>query len=594
MLCGMKETPDMLFRSRYVSYFAQHGEIYAYHDRFGYLLGMSPDLAELLEFFAGDLRTRDEVDAEWGEHFEREQLDEFLMVFKLYSCLIESELAEERQLWSMVPVRSRWVVYHQPSDRELTFWHTSRDGVTAPDPVPAWAARAWALMDGETLLETIWEQIADDASLADEARPRSVVLETLGSWVHHSRQYLKFAKAPLSRFGPEHQWPSYLRSTMPFAPWRPGKDPLPDSPMARVATPIAPPHGYYTDGIEDAERQFREVETTLSHLFRNPHPLLGGLSYADRITDDLVRRGMLHAETRDILEVGAGLGHFAAGVLARLRDHHPAIFDGLSYTIFDLSPALRAAQQERLTAAGLADRVTWQAGNAETLDRPDASADLILCNEVIGDFTTVKLTRELVGLADEIEPEKAYARLDEATMQRLGDAGELLRTYVLPLRDAPEEFFLNVGAMRFLERVHAVLRPGGAAFVTEYGEPARYPVPSTQLDHLEFSIHFGPLEHVARQLGLQVQLEYVQDLIALDRDAKTLETTRTYFASLAGMLDHFGAHLDKSATSREMFLELIDGKVPLDHIGDVRFRVVDERCMGLAPHEFKALLLRKA
>ena len=31
----------------------------------------------------------------------------------------------------------------------------------------------------------------------------------------------------------------------------------------------------------------------------------------------------------------------------------------------------------------------------------------------------------------------------------------------------------------------------------------------------------------------------------------------------------------------------------LDAVGDVRFQPANERCIGLAPHEFKALFLRK-
>ena len=588
-----KEPAEMLLRSKHLCYFQQHGEIFAFHNLFGYLLSMSADLVDLLEFHHSDLRTREEVDAEFGEHFDKEQLDEFMTVFRLFSCLIDSELGEERSLWSMVPVRVRWVVFHQPSERQLTFWRTDRAGASSADPVAPWAARLWSMTNGERKLRDLYDDVKDDPSLAEFSNPEQHVLDTLAEWVHHERQYLKFAKAPLSKYGKEHQWPSYLRSTMPFAPWRPGVDPVPTNALEPVGVPLAPPHGYYESGVADPEKQFHEVETTLSHLLREPHVLLGGKSYSDRVVEALVKRGHLGAETHDVLEIGAGVGHFAAGFLARVREDHPEVFAGLRYTILDLSPALRGAQKALLEARGLADKVRWREANAETADLGEDAVDLLLCNEVIGDFTTVKLTREIVGLTEELDPAKAFETWTEETIKKLGDTGDVLREYAIPLRDAPDSFYFNVGAIQFLPRLLRALRPGGSAFVTEYGDALKYPVAGTHLDHLEFSIHFGHLVHVARRLGLDVDFQYVQDVIGLDRNAMTLTTARTYFTSLRAMLASFGVLLDKIAYTREMFEALVEDAVPIGEIGDVRFQIVDERCMGLAPHEFKALFLKK-
>ena len=598
------EHPDMLMRSKHLSYFAQHGQVYAYHDLFGYLMAMSRDLADLLQFHHVTLRTREEVDSRFEGQFDSEQLDEFLSVFRLFGCLIESELAEWRSLWSMFPVRARWVVFHQPSEDQLTFWRTSRQGGSGQgdsgqgdsgaDPVEPWAARMWALFDGETKLEEIYEQVKDDVSLSGHDNPREHVLKVVTSWVHHDRQYLKFSKGGVSRYGPEHQWPSYLRSTMPFPPYRPGVDPDPVDPLEAVAVPINPPHAYYENDVVDAEAQFQDVETTLSHLFRDPHPLLNGASYSQRIADALIERGQVSGNTVDVMEVGAGQGHFAAGFLTRLKERDPATFDQLNYTIVDLAPALRERQKETLAAVGLADRVTWVAANAETHDFGAETIDLLLCNEVVGDFTTVKLTREIVGLTQELEPEKAFAAWSERTRERLGEAGRLIRDYAMPLRDAPDEFFFILGGALFVEKVGRALRRGGAAFITEYGESVKYPTASTHLDHVEFSTHFGHLKHLAERVGMTAQLEYVQDLIRLDREAHTLATTRTYFASLRALLAANGAHLDKQAYSKEMFEALLAsaGLTP-EHVGDVRYPIIDERCMGLCPHEFKALMLRK-
>ena len=588
----MRAADEALVASPHLSWFQQHGQVHAYHDLFGYLLAMSPDVAELIEHHRGAPRTRADVEEAFAGRFEPGQLDEFLPVLELFSCLVPPGAREEDQLWVMVPVPARWVVAHQPAPDRLTFWRTGRDGHSTSEEAPPWAARLWGSIDGAATLQELVAELAAEAG--EGAAPRAAVEAMVASWVHHERQYLRFSKVPVARFGPEHQWPSYLRSSMPFAPWDP-RGPLPPDPFEEEGVPIAPPHGYYAGEVSDPAAQFEDLETTLSHLLRGPTPLLGGSTYAERVTEALLGHGMLGAGTRRILEVGAGTGDLAAGVLGTLRRRAPEIFAGLAYTIVDLSPALREAQAERLARDGLAERVHWVHGNAETLPLPADSVDLVLCNEVIGDFTTVRLTRALLGtdVGEDAPPDAPWTRWDDARLERLGEVGDLIRRWELPLDDAPPDMFLNIGALRFLGHLHRILRPGGAAFVTEYGDAVRYPVAGTHLDHLEFSVHFGHMLHVADRVGFDATLEYVQDLIGLDREARTLASTRTWFASLRALFASVGLTLDKRAWTREMLEELVGDRLRLDDISGLRYHPVDERCMGLSPHEFKALLLRK-
>ncbi len=591
--------PAPLMRSRHVTYFVQHGTIYAYHNLFGYIIAMSPDLAAFLEFHnrtavGGASRTREEADARFGKAGQGEwdvaQLEEFTTVFRLFSCLVESDEAEATSVFAMVPVRSRWLVFYAPSPSEVTLWRTDREGRTLIDPLVPWASRLFLRLDGAATLSELTDELLADPDIASSLTalgdPREQVRREVQRWTHSSQQYCKLSKVPLAKFGKEHQWPSYLKSTMPYRPWDPAKDPGPVDALEPIGVPLNPPHEYYETEVRDAAEQFASVETTLSHLFRVPHPLLGNASYGERLADAFWMRGLFGPHVRRIVEVGGGLGHLAATLLTDLRTRAPELYEHVSYTIVDLSPALREAQKQTLAEAGVLERVAWRPGNAETMDFEPGSIDLLVSNEVVGDFTTVKLTRGLCGLdSDFDEP--------EFLPPPANDTIAFLRDHQVNLRDAPDPFFVNIGAMRFVATLATALAPGGGAYVSEYGEVARYPVASTQLDHLEFSIHFGQLAQVARHLGLETKVEYLHDLVGLDRSGRTLATTRTYFQNLRSMLASFDITLDKAAYTDAMFADLLGDQLDPETIGELRFDSVDERCMGLSPHEFKGLIVRR-
>ncbi|MEC8022453.1 MAG: SAM-dependent methyltransferase [Myxococcota bacterium] len=578
----------MLVRSQHLTYFEQHGELFAFHNLFGYIIGMSHDLVELIEFHREQPQTRTEVDERFGDHFETEQLDEFLTILQSYNVLVESQLEEERSVWRMVPVRARWVVYHQPNETNLTFWR-SIGKTSEADPYPAWASIFWSEIDNERTVGQIIAELRDDPTLDAEPLDDTTVLETLGQWVHHERQYLKLAIAPLQTFGAPHKWPSYIRSTMPYRTWEPTSA-APHRALDPLATPLNPPHAYYASNVSDAAEQFDMVETTLSHLFRHETPLLGGLSFSHALMLELDARGLIHEQVRHIVEVGAGCGDFAAGVLHYLRDKYPEIYANVDYEIIDLSPTLRQAQKQRLQEVGVLDHVRWTAVNAELWTPAPESIDLLLSNEVVGDFSTVRLTRKLLLMESAPELSGVIEHWPDTLRARLGEAGKLIERYTIPLHDAPDSFYFQVGALKFIAKICDALRPGAGFYLSESGDSVKYPVASTHLDHLEFSTHFGHAKHVATMHGVEATVEYVQDLIGLDREAKVLETGRTYFQNLRALMAHFGVTLEKRAYTEAMLTDLLGRELSISAIGDLRFRWIDERCMGLAPHEFKALL----
>jgi len=108
----------------------------------------------------------------------------------------------------------------------------------------------------------------------------------------------------------------------------------------------------------------------------------------------------------------------------------------------------------------------------------------------------------------------------------------------------------NLGAFEMVREVARVLRPGGRAYVSEFGGPEEHPTETAQLDHPEVSIHFGQVAEAAVAQGLVATLCPLADLLGVDREARWLsrpsyEAIRAWFASrgepLAARAYHPGA-----------------------------------------------------
>jgi hypothetical protein len=234
--------------------------------------------------------------------------------------------------------------------------------------------------------------------------------------------------------------------------------------------------------------------------------------------------------------------------------------------------------------------VTVHPGDVLNDPFPDSGYDLVLANEMIGDLFAVKLDHKRFGLGGEGEIDDATF---EAGLAESGVAGELVRKYSIPIGDAPDPFYLNIGVWQLVERLAGIMKPGATAWITEFGDMAKWPVLSTHLDHPELSIHFGHMLLVARANGFESDFEFVMDLIDMRRDLEGLQTTRSYFRALKALLAERGIELEKIGYTREMFAALLGDKVLPGDIGEVAFDRIEDRLMGLVPHEFRAILLRK-
>jgi len=411
--------------------------------------------------------------------------------------------------------------------------------------------RMWDAFDGEKRL--------NELKLSFDPQKLAALVRRL---THSDVQALKLSMMPWSAYAKRPGMaPPYLASTMPYPTWQPG-------------TPVPPAvelTDYYRHDVADADAQFDHLETTLSHLLRIPHPALRGRTYGEALVDALLARDAIPSGTVRVLEIGAGLGYVARDVIARLRGAGRQV----QYSIVELSPALAGAQQKLLGGDA-----TWHLGDVLELALPEA--DLVICNEMVGDLPARQLSRADIGLGLDMTGEADVGRV-RAYSPEAAELG-------VNLDDAPEPFYLQHGALALVAKIARALAPGGTSVITEFGDTNAWPKLSTHLDHPELSTHFGHLLKVAQGSGLVGSIEFVIDLLDFDRDERGLVTTRSQFRVLCALCSDAGVELAKIGYTSALLDHAVAGKLDLTTVGDLRFDRIEDRLMGLVPHEFKALI----
>ncbi|HLL20615.1 MAG TPA: class I SAM-dependent methyltransferase [Kofleriaceae bacterium] len=534
------------------------GAVYLFHDLYGYLMEMSPDIATMIESFDDGVDTDETVEYYRGKFGDADPR-QFVETLVAHAVLVDPNEDELEGVWAFVPIHGKWNIWHRKDER-LTLWTAWGDQPVQQLNLDAEETKIWDAFDGNKRLIELRHHHDNDKII--------VLVRRL---VHSNVQALKMSMMPWSLYAKRPAMaPAYLSSTMPYARWQPG-----------TAVPPAPDlTAYHQTSIGDANAQFDHQETTLSHLLRVPHPVLHGKTYGQALADVLVDKGYASGAPR-VLEIGAGLGYVARDLIERLRER------GLlpTYTIVELSPALAAAQKERVLPQG----ATWLEGDILAVDLPDASFDLIISNEMVGDLPAIELSREAVGLAPD-----GTGTVDRDKLRALGGGAALAADLGVGLDDAPEPFYLMTGGFELIGRIARWLAPGGSAIVTEFGDVAKWPRLSTHLDHPELSTHFGQLLQAARGAGLAGNIEFVIDLLDFDRDEKGLVTTRSHFRALRALAEHNGIELPKIGFTPKLLADTLHDKLDLDSVGELRWDRVEDRLMGLVPHEFKALVLKRA
>lgn len=262
---------------------------------------------------------------------------------------------------------------------------------------------------------------------------------------------------------------------------------------------------------EEDDRHFDLVETTVSHLFREPSEALTGLPYGRLLMQQLRRLGWFNPKPKVLLEIGGGLGYLAENLG---KDLLPFEKQGITYLSLDITQPFLKLQVTRAKAGGW--NVSGTRANAEWLPLADHSIDLVIDNENMADMTPVQLGRKELtcGVGETAQHQEAL---------------DWIRRLRLPIEsDPPDSVIFNLGPIRFVAELWRVLKPGGRAFLTEFGIEDGWPAPVKLPGHTEYEVQYSHLRQAVRWLGFQERYLSLPQFLELKPDTKVLCTGATY------------------------------------------------------------------
>jgi ubiquinone/menaquinone biosynthesis C-methylase UbiE len=325
-----------------------------------------------------------------------------------------------------------------------------------------------------------------------------------------------------------------------------------------------------TEPHED-DGHFDAIETTVSHLFREPNEALGDLTYGRVLMRQFRRLGWFNPKPRVILEVGGGLGYLARELGKELL---PFEKQATKYLSLDITQPFLRLQVSRAKDGGWNCAGTHADG--ETLPLTDNSVDLVIDNENMADMTPVKLTKK----------ELAEGRSDSEQHQEALDCIRRLRLSIG--QNLPEEVIFNLGPIRFIAELWRVLKPGGHAFLSEFGIDEGWPSAVKLPGHTEYEVQYGQLRQAVRWLGFQERYLSLPQFLGLKPDTKVLCTGAVY------TIQRFCQALNKPFTIRvyteKELQQALGDMLPKLH-GCHYHDIVDPAWFSLL--DFKVLLLEK-
>jgi SAM-dependent methyltransferase len=403
--------------------------------------------------------------------------------------------------WTLVRTSMKQTVYSPKLD-ELP--------VVVAEELPPFAAEVFLLADGTRTLRQIFSELK-------EGRAALYFLTT------QERQLIKLTPRPKDLDDPFSSVNIVPRNL--YHSQR--KDqPRPDSANETIID-------FHLHGIEEAGWEFDFIEPTVNHSFRFPHEALGGFDYGSRFCLSTLKPEVVpaldHADQLEVLEVGGGTGSFARSFIKQAMS---SIEARINYHILDLSPALMENQRKLLSELLPASSHFHQ--DATEFDLPGRTFDLIVSNEVIADF-----------------PVAPVERGNDQSWQ--GDGAYYLEKYDLSDNDAPDSFMVNAGVFRFIERAWEHLKPGGTLIVSEYGAEHRYPAASFNLNHDEYTVHFGHVAACAAKIGFECRLLTLKEFLGLDDEVLVLNGREEHLLCLNHVFKNYGEVLPYAVISKSDF-----------------------------------------
>ena len=177
-----------------------------------------------------------------------------------------------------------------------------------------------------------------------------------------------------------------------------------------------------------------------------------------------------------IVEIGAGNGEFAAGVLATLKRSYSDIFNSTRYEIVETSRVSRRVAAERLH--GFSDHVEF----AESHDLRPREPGIVFTNELLDAFPIHRLTilnGRLAELFVSLNSEGSFIwTVDDPSSQELVDA---YRSHVPQLTEG-QVIELNLGISDWFRRIAQILK-SGYLITVDYGHEAESLYSSTEHPH---------------------------------------------------------------------------------------------------------------
>jgi SAM-dependent methyltransferase len=188
----------------------------------------------------------------------------------------------------------------------------------------------------------------------------------------------------------------------------------------------------------------------------------------------------------NVLEVGAGLGHFSESFLHRAKTRKII----LDYNVCDISKELLKKVASKCSNYS---NINFKISEAEHLKYDNESMDLIISNEVIADLYSVHVDSNVTN----------------------EESNNIINKY--NLKKLYKTDYMNVGAMMFLEEIDRVLTKNGIAIITEYEElDKRCLISNYMEDHKEISINFDILKIVAENMGFKAEILGLKEFLKIE------------------------------------------------------------------------------